>query len=534
MRAEHHRALADLETSKNVALTELRSQLSQASPEQSRLAARVEEQERERDRLIAEHHRALADLEAGKREALAELRSQLAQASAEQSRLAARAEEPERERDLMRAEHHRALADLEASKHVALAELRAQLAQTAAEQSRLAARVEEHERERDRLIAERHRAVADLETSRREALAELRSQLANAFADQRRLAALADEQELQRDRLSAEHHRALADLESRKRDALAELRSQLSQTAAENRLLAARAGEHERERERISAEHDQAIADLQDSQREALAELRSELSQAADEHSRLTALFEEHDRERRETVAECERVLIEVQQALLVRDGSRVEIERRLIDGIDEAARKKADGERLAGLQGRLTSAFSEMQTVLTHGEALQQPFEAEHDRLERPSTETIDEAAAERADRGRLTDVQVAPTPVVSEMQTMTTDVEPPGALFDDADDTFVRHLLQGTRKPALPEDPSTDSGQRLTDPPLGFWQPISEPQTVTTGDEPLPDVFDAEDDTFVRDLMKSTRVAAPEGTDDGEPLQELPETPPSPEEDS
>jgi hypothetical protein len=205
-----------------------------------------------------------------------------------------------------------------------------------------------------------------------------------------------------------------------------------------------------------------------------------------------------------------------------------VEIERRLIDGIDEAARKKADGERLAGLQGKLTSAFSEMQAVLTDGEVLKAPpFEAEHHRLERPSTEMIDEAAAERADRGRLTDVQVAPTPVVSEMQTITTDVEPPGALFDDADDTFVRHLLRGTREPALPEDPSTSS-------PLGFWQPISEPQTVTTGDEPLPDVFDAEDDTFVRDLMKRTSVAAPEGTDDGEPLQELPKTPPSPEEDS
>jgi hypothetical protein len=592
IRAEHHQALADLEASKRLALAELRSQLSQASAEQSRLAARVEEQERERDRLIAEHHRALADVETSKRVAVAELRSQLAQMSAEQSRLVARVEEQERERDLMRVEHHRALADLEASKRLALAQLRSQLAQTSAEQSRLAARVEEqererdrliadvetskrvaaaelrlqlaqtsaersrlgalveeHDRERDRLIAEHHRALADLETSKREALAELRSQLSHAFADQRRLAARADEQELERDRMSAEHYRAFADLETRKRDALAELRSQLSQTAAENRLLAARAEEHERERERMSAEHHQATADLQASKQEALTELRAQLSQAAAEHSRLTALCEEHDRQGREAVAECERVLIEVQQALLVRDGSRVEIERRLIDGIDEGARTKADGERLAGLQGGLTLALSEMQAVLNDGQALKQPFEAEHDGLERSSTETIDKATAEKADRKRLTDVGVGLTPVVSEMQTVMTDVEPPHELFGAADDIFVRHLLEGIGEPALRED--------RTDPPVGSAQAVSEAQTQTTGDEPLGDVFDAEDDAFVRSLMERTPVAAPEGADDerstdmpegptqavvepqtgladGEPLQELPETPPSPPRDS
>ena len=156
MRAEHHRALVDLETSKDVALAELRSQLAQTSAEQGRLAARVEEFERELDLIRAEHHEALADLEAGKG-VVAELRRQLSQASAEQSRMAARAEEQKREQDLMRAEHHRALVDLETSKDVALAELRSQLAQTSAEQGSLAARVEEHERERDLIRAEHHR-----------------------------------------------------------------------------------------------------------------------------------------------------------------------------------------------------------------------------------------------------------------------------------------------------------------------------------------------------------------------------------------
>jgi hypothetical protein len=72
MRAEHHQALADLETGKRQALAGLRAQLAQTTAEQSGLAARVEELERERDHMIGEHHQALADLEISKREALAE------------------------------------------------------------------------------------------------------------------------------------------------------------------------------------------------------------------------------------------------------------------------------------------------------------------------------------------------------------------------------------------------------------------------------------------------------------------------------
>jgi hypothetical protein len=402
------------------------------------------------------------------------------------------------------------------------------------------------------VIADHHRALADVETSKREALGELRSQLSQAFADQRRLAARVDEQELERDRMRAEHYRALADLETRKRDALAELRSQLSQTAAErSRILAAAAGEHERERDRMSAEHNLAIADVQASKGDALAELRSQLSQAAAEHSRLTALLEEQDRGRermgeehrraiadlqvskREAVAGCERVLTEVQQALLVRDGFRLEIERRLIDGIVEGARKKADGERLASLQGGLTRTFSEIQAVLEDGKALNQPFEAEHDELERPTIETIDKAAADKAaaeaaDYERLSDEQVGLRRAVADTQTVMIDVDPLPELFDDADDAFVRHLLEEMREPPLP--------QSFTDPTAGSARAASERQTVTAGDEPAHDVFDAQDVTFVDDLMKRTPGSTRESEDQAgaEPLEELPETRPSPPEDS
>ena len=86
-----------------------------------------------------------------------------------------------------------------------------------------------------------------------------------------------------------------------------------------------------------------------------------------------------------ETVAECERVLTEVQQALLVRGAPRrLEIERRLVDGIDEGPVTKADGERLACLQRGLTLAFSRVQAVLKDGAAPKEPFEGEHDPLVR------------------------------------------------------------------------------------------------------------------------------------------------------
>ena len=177
--------------------------------------------------------------------------------------------------------------------------------------------------------------------------------------------------------MTAEHNLAIADLQASKGEALAELRSQLSQAAAEHDRLTARLEEHDRGRERMAAEYRRALADLQVSKREA--------------------------------VAECERVLTEVQQALLVRDGPRFDIERRLIDGIDEGVREKADGERVASLQRGLTLAFSEMQAVLKDGEALNEPLEAEHDDLERPTIETISKAAAEAADEEGLREMQAA-----------------------------------------------------------------------------------------------------------------------------
>jgi hypothetical protein len=562
LRAEHHRALADLETSKDVALADLHSQLAQTSAEQGRLAARVEGFESELDLIRAEHHQALADLEVGNG-VVAELQGQLSQASAEQGRLAARLEEHELAHDRLIAEHHRTLADMETGKCEALAALRSQQSQAFADQRRLAARFEEHQRERDSVIAEHHRALADMETAKGEALAELRSQLVQAFADQRRLASRADEQELERDRMRAEHYGVLADLETRKRDALAELRLQLSLTSAEpGRILAERAEEQERERERMTAEHNLAIADLQASKGEALAELRSQLSQAAAEQNRLTALLEEHDRGRermgaeyrraiadlqvskREAVTECERVLTEVQHALLVRDGPRFDIERRLIEGIDDGVRKKADGERVASLQRGLTLAFSEMQAVLKDGEALNEPLEAENDDLERPTIETIDKAATKAADDER--EVQVGLRGAVSGTQTTGLDFDPlhdpfedvhlhdpfdddpVHDPFDDADVAFVRDLLEGIRERPLPEN--------LTDPTVESAPAVSEMQTVTTGGHPAQGVFDAQDDAFVDGLMKGTPGPPRESADqtDAEPMQELPEAQTSPPEDS
>ena len=228
--------------------------------------------------------------------------------------------------------------------------------------------------------------------------------------------------------MSAEHHQALADLETSKREALAGLRAQLAQTTAEQSRLAARLEEQEREHDRMSAEHRRAIADLQTSKREALAE--------------------------------CERVLTEIQQELLVRDEVSAEIERRLLEVIaeierrlleviDEAVRQKVGGERLAG--------------------------------LERPPIETIDEAAAEEAHCEINTDLQVGLTQVVSETQTMLTDVEPLREVFDAADEAFVCQLIG-----------------------------IDEPAPKAT-DRKDP-VFDAEDDAFVRRLMRELGGSCPD----------------------
>src|SRR6185295_14221279 len=192
---------------------------------------------------------------------------------------------------------------------------------------------------------EHHRALAEMENGKREALGGLRSQLSQTFVDQRRLASHADEQELELNRLRAEHQAALMDTETRHRDALAELRRELAQTAE-------RAEQHEHERERLAAEHRRTVADLQASKQEA--------------------------------VAECERVLTEVQQALLVRDTSRhLEIERRLVDGIDQGPQMKIDGQRLAAPQRGLTLGVSQMQAVFKDEPALKPPLEAEPERAE-------------------------------------------------------------------------------------------------------------------------------------------------------
>jgi DNA repair exonuclease SbcCD ATPase subunit len=154
--------------------------------------------------MIAEHHQALGDLETSKRDALAALRAQLAQTTAEQRRLAARVEDQESERDRMIAERHQALGDLETSKHDALAAMRAQLAQTTAKQTELIARVEQQQRDVERVDAEHRSAIADLETGRRQALAECERVLTEV------------QQELRvRDQVSAEIERRLLEVIAR-------------------------------------------------------------------------------------------------------------------------------------------------------------------------------------------------------------------------------------------------------------------------------------------------------------------------------
>ena len=492
--AEHHRVVADLETGKRDELDALDRRLQAATAEHARLQALVQEDAVNRERVAADHQAvidtlrqsldrtredAALDIEQS-RQALAESRSELAQAAAVQTRIAARVEEQTREQELMRAEHQRALADGETSKREALDELRSQLSQTLVEQRRLGGLLEEHERARDRLIAEHHRALAEMENGKREALGGLRSQLSQAFVDQRRLASHADEQELELNRVRAEHEAALAGAEARHRDALAELRRELIQTAE-------RAQQHERDR--LSAEQALAIADLQASTEAAAAELRSKLSDAVAEQHRLTALLAEHDRERerltaehrrtiadlqaskQEAVAECERVLTEVQQALLVRDTSRrLEIERRLIDGLDEGPQMKVDGQRLAALQSRMTLAFTQMQAVIKDGPAAKQPLEAKHEPAE---------------------DVDLLHEP------------------FDDADDAFVHQLLEGIQANRVPE---TQTNSKTTAPAKA----VSAKLAPETADEPADDIFDAKDATFARRLMDTLGPLPPSATED------------------
>src|SRR6185436_14824232 len=130
--AERHR--------QQVAELQLRLQISAADV--ARLGTLAAEHEGQRKQMAAEQHAAAATLEQAlarareeaalgrdeAREVVAVLRAQLSATSAEQSRLAARVEEHERDRDRMTAEHHQAVADLETSKREALAGLRAQLA----------------------------------------------------------------------------------------------------------------------------------------------------------------------------------------------------------------------------------------------------------------------------------------------------------------------------------------------------------------------------------------------------------------------
>jgi hypothetical protein len=129
---------------------------------------------------------------------------------------------------------------------------------------------------------------------------------------------------------------------------------------------------------------------------------------------------------------------------------------------------------------------------------------------------ETFDAAAATVADREDITDVLWV-TPAVAETPAETTEAEPVHALFDSADDMFVRHLLAGTD-----ERPSFE---HATDPPAGSAHAgiideaapgrehqidvhapaASETEAEPIGVEPHA-LFDGKDDWFVRHLFEET----------------------------
>jgi len=526
--AEHHRALAELETAKREEVDALNQRVHAATAEHARLQALVEAAAVDRDRVAADHRAAVDTLQQSLarvreaaalqseqfREALAEAQSGLTRSLDEQSRVASRVEAAERALELQRAEHERAhdrlvaehrqaLADVETSKRETIDDLRSEHSQTLADQRRLAALLEEHERQRDTLIAEHHRVLAGMESGTRDALAELRTQLSQALTEQRRLASHAGDQELELKRLRAAHQATLTDLETRHRGALTALRAELIEAAQ-------RAEHHERERNRMSGEHNRALADLLSANDAAAAELRSKLSEALAEQQRLTTLLEQHDVERerlaaehrrtiadlqtskQNAVAECERVLTEVQQALLVRDASRrLEVERRLVDGIDEAPQIKIDGQRLATLQRGLTTAFSQVQAVLKGEPAPTQPFAAEQPAPERPAIQTIDKAMPATTDDPLLADADLSSEP------------------FDDLDDAFVQQLLEGVRATRAPGT-STDAESVLA------TRAASGMSTATTDDQTADDLFDTHDDTFVRRLMETPEPLPPSSAKD------------------
>jgi len=159
-------------------------------------------------------------------------------------------------------------------------------------------------------------------------------------------------------------------------------------------------------------------------------------------------------------VAECERVLTEVHQALLVRDTSRhLQIERRLVDGIDDGPQMKVDGDRLVALQRGLTQAFSKMQVVFKDEPAQKPPLEAEPERAE---------------------DADLLHEP------------------FDDADDAFIQQLLEGTHANRVPKTrPEPKTGRPAP--------PVSGMPALETDDQLGDDMFDAKDATFARRLMDS-----------------------------
>ena len=387
--AKHRAAVATLERALAAAVEE-RDEARQAPSElRLQLSQAQGEHEAQREQLAATHRAAVASLERAlgaaveerdqAREAPSELRLQLSQAHAEH----------EAQREQLAADHRAAVGSLEQllttageerdDARQALSELRPRLAQALAE----------HRGQREQMAAEHRAAVATLEQAlamageerdeARQTLSELRPRLAQALADHK----------VQREQMAAEHRAAVGAIEQtlatvhgerdEARQALSELRSQLAQ---------AEAG-HEVERGQMAAEHRAAVGALEqslaaageerDQIRQAMSKARSQLSQALAEQTRLSAIVEEQERERdrvtaehhqtvadletskSEALAECERVLTEIREALLARHDSVVEVERRLAETMDEAAREKAAGDQIVSLQTELGMVVSQL-----------------------------------------------------------------------------------------------------------------------------------------------------------------------------
>jgi hypothetical protein len=139
----------------------------------------------------------------------------------------------------------------------------------------------------------------------------------------------------------------------------------------------------------------------------------------------------------------------------------------------------------MAEVQASRRETIAECERVLTaiHQKLADQDETSAH--IERCILEVLGEAARRKAAHKEVAEAP-APAPIVSTRNTAPNESAPQHGVFDAADETFVRQLIGEPDKP----------------------------QTTGTGRE--DPVFDAEDDEFVRRLIAQSRDAARKDTDD------------------